>query len=138
MRIGCIDDDPGLSADYKCRLDFSALGSSSGWNNGCNAARPNCCAARPTTVQAVAGLMTKATESRAAAGGLRDRHPTRGSTGGLRGLLRLPGIHRAPNRHHPRSIEHVGVDHRRRHIGMSQQFLHRADVVAGLQQVRRE
>jgi hypothetical protein len=32
----------------------------------------------------------------------------------------------------------MGVDHRRRHIGMPQQFLHRADVVAGLQQMRRE
>ena len=34
--------------------------------------------------------------------------------------------------------QHVGVDHRRRDVAMAEQFLHRADVVAPLEQVRRE
>ena len=33
---------------------------------------------------------------------------------------------------------HVRINHRRSHIGMTEQFLHRADVTAGLQQMRRE
>ena len=34
--------------------------------------------------------------------------------------------------------QHVGVDHRRRDVAMAEQFLHRADVVSPLEQVRRE
>ena len=36
------------------------------------------------------------------------------------------------------AIEHVRVDHRRAHVGVSEQFLHRANVVAILEQVGRE
>src|SRR5262249_51197465 len=36
------------------------------------------------------------------------------------------------------AIEHVRVNHRRLHAGMAQQLLHRANVIPGLQQVRRE
>ena len=32
-------------------------------------------------------------------------------------------------------VEHMRVDHRRLHVGMTEQFLHRADVVARLQEV---
>ena len=35
-------------------------------------------------------------------------------------------------------VQHVRVDHRRLHVGMAQQLLDRADVVARLQQVRGE
>ena len=34
------------------------------------------------------------------------------------------------------AIEDVRVDHRRLHVGVTEQFLHRADVVARLQEVR--
>ena len=36
------------------------------------------------------------------------------------------------------AIEDVRVDHRRLHARVAEQFLHRADVVAGLQEMRRE
>lgn len=32
-------------------------------------------------------------------------------------------------------VQHVGVDHRGRHIGMAEQFLHGTDVVAAFEQV---
>ena len=35
-------------------------------------------------------------------------------------------------------VQHVRVDHRRAHIAVAQQFLHRANVVASLQQMRGE
>jgi hypothetical protein len=35
----------------------------------------------------------------------------------------------------PAHAQHMGVDHRRADIGMAEQFLHGADVVARLQQV---
>lgn len=38
----------------------------------------------------------------------------------------------------PAAIQHMGVDHRRRHLAVAQQLLNRADVVAGLQHVSRE
>jgi len=38
----------------------------------------------------------------------------------------------------PATVEDVGIDHRRAHVGMAEQFLNRADVVARLQQVRCE
>jgi len=38
----------------------------------------------------------------------------------------------------PAFVENVGVDHRGRHIRVTQQLLHRADVVAAFQEVRRE
>src|SRR5579859_799213 len=49
-------------------------------------------------------------------------------------LLRLPvqGTFHA----HRTLSQDVGVNHRRTHIGMAKQFLHRADVIARLQQVR--
>ena len=36
-------------------------------------------------------------------------------------------IHRGPHRH-PRPVQHMGIDHRRRHIAVPQQLLHRADI----------
>ena len=36
----------------------------------------------------------------------------------------------------PAPVHDMGVDHRRGHIAVAEQFLHRADVVARLQQVR--
>jgi len=36
------------------------------------------------------------------------------------------------------SIEHVGVDHRRADVAMSQQFLNRADVIPIFEQMGRE
>ena len=36
------------------------------------------------------------------------------------------------------SIQNMGVDHRRPHVAVPQQFLHRADVVAGFQKMRGE
>lgn len=35
----------------------------------------------------------------------------------------------------PPTIEHVRLDHRRRDVGMSEQFLHSADVVSALEQM---
>ena len=35
-------------------------------------------------------------------------------------------------------VHDVRVDHRRRHVGVAEEFLHRADVVAALQHVRGE
>ncbi len=36
------------------------------------------------------------------------------------------------------AIQDMGIDHRRFHVTMAQQLLHRSDVVAVLQQVRRK
>jgi uncharacterized glyoxalase superfamily protein PhnB len=38
----------------------------------------------------------------------------------------------------PARIQHVRVDHRRADIRVAEQFLHRSDVLAGFQQMRRE
>ena len=38
----------------------------------------------------------------------------------------------------PAPVEDVGVDHRGGHFAVAEQLLHGADVVAGLEQVRRE
>jgi hypothetical protein len=38
----------------------------------------------------------------------------------------------------PDAIQHVRLDHRRVHILVTQQFLHRPDIVALLEQMRRE
>lgn len=38
----------------------------------------------------------------------------------------------------PAAIKHMGVNHRGRHIRMTEQFLHGADIVAKLQQMRRK
>ena len=38
----------------------------------------------------------------------------------------------------PRLIQYMGIDHRCRDIGMAEQLLHRADVIAMIQQVRRK
>ena len=43
----------------------------------------------------------------------------------------------APNAE-PTTIQHVSVDHRRSHVRMPQKLLHRANVVTGLEQLRRE
>jgi hypothetical protein len=53
------------------------------------------------------------------------------------GPLDSPPVRRTPYPA-PTSIQHVGVDHRRAQILVAEQFLHRADVIAVLQQVRRE
>ena len=38
----------------------------------------------------------------------------------------------------PTLVQHMGIDHRRRYIGMAKQLLDRADVVTALQQMRSE
>jgi hypothetical protein len=38
----------------------------------------------------------------------------------------------------PAAVQHVRIDHRRRHVRVPEQLLHRADVVARLQQMRRK
>jgi len=35
----------------------------------------------------------------------------------------------------PALVQHMGVDHRGRNVGVAEQFLHRADVVAAFEQV---
>jgi hypothetical protein len=47
----------------------------------------------------------------------------------------LSEVRGAAHRQHPRAIEHMGVDHRRRHLGVAQELLHGADVVARLEQM---
>ena len=100
-------------------------------------------AARTTTssVASVAGngqsaRHTQSGDDRAArAGGGAGR---RGGDGGVAMLHTGPRhsdrIERAAHAT-PAAIEHVGVDHRGFHIGMAEQLLHGADVVARLQQV---
>jgi len=46
-------------------------------------------------------------------------------------------VERTPHALSP-AVQHMGVDHRRRDIRVAEQLLHRADVVAGLEQVRRK
>ena len=55
-------------------------------------------------------------------------------------ILRAPLLEAVEGALHTASplVQHVGVDHRRRHVRMSEQLLHRADVVAGFQEVGRE
>src|SRR5882672_9399590 len=49
----------------------------------------------------------------------------------------LDAVERAPHAA-PALVQHMGVDHRSRDIRMPEQFLHRADVVAGFNEVRGE
>src|SRR6476659_5616012 len=53
-----------------------------------------------------------------------------------RGRERSPPVRRTPHPP-PSSIQHVRVDHRRAHTLVAEQFLHRADVVAVLEEMRR-
>ena len=53
------------------------------------------------------------------------------------GSIVLAPVQRAPHPQ-PAPIQHVRVDHRRRHTPVPQEFLHCPDVVTILQQVRRE
>ena len=46
-------------------------------------------------------------------------------------------IHRAHHALRP-AIQHMRIDHRRLHLGVSKQLLHRADILARLQQVCRK
>ena len=49
-------------------------------------------------------------------------------------LRRVEPVQRTPHRS-AAELEHMGVDHRGRHVGVAQQVLDRADVIAVLQQV---
>ena len=44
-------------------------------------------------------------------------------------------IRRALHWNHPRTVQHMGIDHGRRHVRVTQQLLHGADIVAGLEQM---
>jgi hypothetical protein len=46
-------------------------------------------------------------------------------------------VERAPHAQ-PATVQHVRVDHRRADVRVPQQLLHRPDVIAGLQKLRRE
>src|SRR3954447_3693375 len=50
---------------------------------------------------------------------------------------RLPPVRRPPDPA-PATIQHVRVDHRRAHVLVAEELLHRADVVAVLEKVRGE
>ena len=49
----------------------------------------------------------------------------------------LPRVQWAPHRH-PRLVQDMGINHRRLHRRMAQQFLNRPDVMPSLQQMRRK
>ena len=50
----------------------------------------------------------------------------------------LDGVIQRAEGAHAGSVEHVRVDHSGGHVGVPQKFLHRADIMVRLQQVRSE